>query len=453
MTTFATADPARPRGWPIVGQVPAFLSDKLGFLSDCAARYGDVVELHIGARTFLLNHPNDIGHVLVDNHTNYAKSDRLTSARGKRLVSAGLLSTSPQTHGPQRRILRPLFHRATIAGFAQTIARNTRTMVRRWREFEVDIEEEMATLARQNILAALFSVDACGPDAYLADAIAVRQQYLEHIFGSLLPLPEYQPAPVNLRYRRAIRQLDAYIYASIERRRSEPDPPDDLLSMLLAARYEDGSPLTDKEVREEALTFSLTGYETVGEALTWTLHLLSEHPRVREQLEQEIAVVLGTRPPEPGDLPRLPYLSAVLWESMRLYPPTWIIVRVAVEDDVLPSGAGINKGDKLYLCQWVTHRTERYFPNATRFDPDRFGNGPTLAHPKHAYFPFGLGPRRCIGENFALMEANLVLATMLQNATLTTAPGQTIVPQAGLILRPRYGLRMRVRRARKPPSA
>jgi len=222
-----------PRAWPVVGQVPAFLADKLGFLSECSARYGDVVELHIGARTYLLNNPADIGHVLVDNHPNYGKSERLTSARGKRLVSSGVLSTSPQTHGPRRRLLRPMFHRATITRFAKTMVRNTRAAVGAWGGGEIDIEQEMADLTRRNILAALFSVDARGSGARLDEAVAIRQQYLEHIFGSLLPLPEYQPAPVNLRYRRAIRRIDEFVHDAIEERRRGSDQPDDLLSMAL----------------------------------------------------------------------------------------------------------------------------------------------------------------------------------------------------------------------------
>ena len=437
--------PPRPAGrWPLIGHAPSFLRDKLGFLSRCVAEHGDVVELSIGTRTYLLNHPDDIAHILIGNHSNYGKSHRLTSAGGRRLAGAGLLTTSPNGHGPKRRLLRPLFHRETMVQFGATIVRNTRQTLAAWQDDAVfDIEEPMARLTRRNIVAALFSADTRGSAARLDRAIVARQRYIEYVFAALLPFPEYRPMPVTIAYRGAIRTIDRFIDDAIEQRRDAPGPAD-LLSMLLAARYEDGTAMTDTEVRDEALVFSLTGYETVGEALTWTLHLLSEHPDVADEARAEIDTTLGDRPAEADDASRLPYLSAVLAESMRLYPPTWIQVRMALGDDELPSGARVPAGSKLYLSQWVTHRSPQHFPDPDRFDPGRFLAEP-LSHPKNAYFPFGLGPRRCLGETFANMEAPLVLATILQSGALTTVPGQRIVPQPGLILRPRRGLKMRYR--------
>jgi cytochrome P450 len=202
--------------------------------------------------------------------------------------------------------------------------------------------------------------------------------------------------------------------------------------------------MTDQQVRDEAVTLFITGYETIGEALTWTSYLLSQHQAIEAKFFAEVDEVLGGRVPSAGDLPRLGYSGMVLAESMRLYPPTWIFIRMTLQEDKLPSGATISAGSKLYLCPYVMHRHPRYFPDPNRFDPERFTETAKKERPQFAYFPFGGGARVCIGEHFAKMEGTLVLASIAQRFRLSLVPGQTIVPEPKMTLRPKHGLMMRI---------
>jgi cytochrome P450 len=228
-------------------------------------------------------------------------------------------------------------------------------------------------------------------------------------------------------------------------RREDAGQRNDLLSLLVKARYEDGTGMTDKQVHEEVLVLLVTGHETIGEALSWTSYLLARHPDVASRLFAEVDAVLDGRVPQSEDLLKLEYVGMVLAESMRLYPPTWIFVRMARNDDTLPSRVTIPAGSKLYLCQYVMHRNPLYFPDPDRFDPERFSESAKKTRPKFSYFPFGGGPRVCIGEAFAKMEGVLVLAMVAQRFTLQLVPGGKIVPEPKMTLRPKSGILMTVR--------
>jgi cytochrome P450 len=276
----------------------------------------------------------------------------------------------------------------------------------------------------------------------LLDAITIRRLYMEHVFFS--PFPEWMPSRIGWRYRTAMQRIDAIVYRAIHARRTRPTDAEDLLSLLLRAKYDDGTGMTDQQVRDEAVTLFITGYETIGEALTWMSYLLSKHPAIEAKFLSEVDDVLGGRPPCAEDLPKLVYAGMVLAESMRLYPPTWIFIRIAQKEDTLPSGATIAAGSKIYLCQYVMHRHPLYFPDPERFNPERFTETAKKERPQFAYFPFGGGARVCIGEHFAKIEGILVLASIAQHFRLSLVPGQTIVPEPKMTLRPKHGLMMRI---------
>jgi cytochrome P450 len=422
------------------------LRDKLGFLTSVADPGGPPTRLRIGADTYLLSSPEDVGHVLVRNSRNYEKTPRLTSSRGRRLSGKGVLTSSGDEHARLRRLMQPLFHRRAIARFSDLIVANTDEMLDGWPEGgTVDVAGEMMSLVRRNVLQAVFGT-AQSDLRILEQALATRRRYIAHVFGSLVPLPEYLPTPINLRYRLAMRTIDRTIYQQIAVRRRNGSPPEDLLAMLMEAQDQEGRTMSDAELRDEALTLSLTGYETLGEALAWTLYLLAVNPEEQSALVEEMDRVIGAGPPQPADLPQLHRARMVFAESLRLYPPTWIFIRMARGEDHLPSGAAIPPGAKLYLCPYVMHRNPLFFPDPERFDPDRFSHEARRGRPRFAYFPFGAGPRTCIGESLARMEAVLCVVTVLRRFRLELVPGQAVVPQAGITLGPRDGIRMRASR-------
>ncbi len=432
-----------PAGYPLVGNLPEFLYDKLGFLSRCAATYGDVIKLRIGELTFLLNNPDDIKHVLVLNPDNYGKSPRMTSARGKELSGAGLLTSVGPEHLRQRRMMQPVFYRKRVESFSRIITDGVGEMLARWAEgMELDLGCEMMGLVQRNIVKTLLGADADDDMPVLLDAITIRRLYMEHVFFS--PFPEWVPSRIGWQYRQAMQCIDTIVSRAIQARRAHPTDARDLLSLLLCAKYDDGTAMTDQQVRDEVVTLLVTGYETIGEALTWTFYLLSQHPAIAAKFFAEVDEVIGGRLPSVEDLPKLPYLGMVLAESMRLYPPTWLFVRIAQAEDTLPSGVTIPAGSKVYLCQFVTHRHPRYFQNPERFDPERFTETAKKERPQFAYFPFGGGARVCIGEHFAKMEATLVLVSIAQRFRLSLVQGQRIVPEPKMTLRPRNGIRMQV---------
>jgi cytochrome P450 len=300
----------------------------------------------------------------------------------------------------------------------------------------------MMGLVQRNIVKSVLGSDVDDEMPALLDAITIRRLYMEHVFFS--PFPEWIPSRIGWRYRTAMQRIDAIVYRAIHARRTRPADAEDLLSLLLLAKYDDGTGMTDQQVRDEAVTLFITGYETMGEALTWTSYLLSQHPDIEAKFFAEVDDVLGGRAPGAEDLPKLGYTGMILAESMRLFPPTWIFVRIAQQEDKLPSGAIIPAGSKMYLCPYVMHRHPRYFPDPERFNPERFTEAAKKERPQFSYFPFGGGARVCIGEHFAKMEGTLVLASIAQKFRLSLVPDQTIVPEPKMTLRPRGGIRMRV---------
>ncbi|MCA1992973.1 MAG: cytochrome P450 [Coleofasciculus sp. S288] len=320
----------------------------------------------------------------------------------------------------------------------------TNRMLSRWQTGEVrDVHEDMMRLTLEIVAKTLFDTDIADKSeevgGYLALGIKFYDQWFRNL--ALTLLPESAPIPHHLRSRRVIQRLDAIVYDIIRRRKDSGEEKGDLLSMMLEAKYEDGTPISDQQVRDEVMTLFIAGHDTTALALTWTWYLLSQHPEVEAKLVEELQTVLEGREPTFADLPRLRYTDMVVREALRLYPPVWGMARVANTDCEI-GGYPIESGNIIILSQWVMHRDSRYFDSPDTFNPNRWADGLAQRLPTYAYFPFGGGPRVCIGKSFAQMEAVLLLATITQKFHLSLVPGQDLTPWPAFTLRPKHGIKM-----------
>jgi len=314
-------------------------------------------------------------------------------------------------------------------------------MLAAWRNGETrDIHQEMMRLTLGIVVRALFNVES-DETTQISSAMNLIMGSTSGIRMLLPPIARYLPTPKMIGFRRAVAQLDKTVYGIIAQHRARGTDSGDLLSMLMAARDEDGSRMSDKQLRDEVLTFLLAGHETTALSMTWTWHLLSQHPEVEQKLHDELDRVLSDRVPQFSDLPALPFTERVIKESMRLYPPAWSLARTVVSDFEL-RGYRIPAGANVVMSQWIMHRHPAYFPDPEKFDPDRWLLDRSQKLPRFAYFPFGGGPRQCIGSSFAMMEATLLLATIAQRFRLRSVPDHPVVLVPSFTLRPKYGLRM-----------
>jgi cytochrome P450 len=441
--------PPGPKGWPLIGCAPQFGRDPLGFLDACARAYGDVVRLGFGRQSvYMISHPDQVEEVLVTNNRNFCKEPiqpryMLEGA----LFGAGLVTSDGAFWLRQRRLAQPAFHRKRIESYAETMAAYTDRMLAGWRDGQsLDIHEEMMRLTLEIVAKTLFDADVTGDAAQVGLALNVMMHVIAEQLSLPFQIPIYIPTPGNRRFVRAMRRLDELITEVICRRRASGADTGDLLSMLLQARDDDGSGMTDQQLRDELVTMFVAGHETTALSLSWTWYLLAQHPEVEARLAEELEIVLGGRAPILADLPRLRYTEMVLKESMRLYPPAWILSgRIAVEDCRL-GGYHVPAGTLLLLSPWVTQRDGRFFTEPERFIPERWEDDLEKQLPRFAYFPFGGGSRMCIGQAFAMMEAKLLLAAVAQRFRLDLTPGQTIVPQPSITLRPKHGVKMTLMR-------
>lgn len=436
------ATPPGPRERIPGATIVSFYRDPVGSLARMAAEHGDVAHFRWGPRhEYLLNHPDLVEQVLVTQQRSFMKGQALQET--KRILGEGLLTSEGTLHLHQRRLMQPLFHRQRIAGYAGEMVECADRLQGRWRDGEkLDVHEEMTRLTLAVVGRALFAADveaeASEVGAALTDAMESLQRFMLPFYGAL----ERLPLPGPRRVRASRRRLDLTIYRLLAERRANPGGGD-LLSLLLEARDEQGEPMPDPQVRDEAMTIFLAGHETTAVTLTWTWMLLARHPAVEGRLHRELDEVLGTRAPTVDDLPGLAYADMVLKEAMRLYPPAWLIGRRALVDVEL-GGYVVPAGSIVILSPWVTHRDARFFGDPVRFDPERWTRQAEASRPRFSYFPFGGGIRRCIGESFALMEAKLLLASIAQRWRLRLVPAQRIDVLPRITLRPRYGMRMRL---------
>jgi len=434
--------PPGPRFPPWASLTYRFGRDPLTFLTTLARTYGDVSSYRMGGELiFLVNHPTLIKDILVGSDRNFTKSRGLE--RTKRLLGNGLLTSEGAVHLRQRRLAQPAFHRDRIAAYAKTMVACAERLSDRWTaDAALDVAQEMARLTLSIAGRTLFDVDVESQAGEVGRALTeVMEPFwlLMTPFGNAL---ERLPFGALHRARLARERLDRIIYGFIADRRASGRDHGDLLSMLLLARDEDdGGVMTDRQVRDEAMTIFLAGHETTANALTWTWYLLSGEPEVERRLHDEIDRVLGGRAPTMTDLPSLGSVEQVVTESMRLYPPAWLIGRRAIDAHPI-DGYTAPPRSIVLMSQWVMHRDPRFFQEPDRFNPARWTPAFRAELPKFAYFPFGGGPRQCIGESFAWMELVLVVATIARRWKLRLVPGHPVEPQPLVTLRTKHGVRM-----------
>ncbi|GAB4450104.1 MAG: cytochrome P450 [Chloroflexi bacterium OHK40] len=445
----ASRVPPGPRGHPALGILRPLRQDPLGFLMQTFTTYGDTVRYRIGPiRSTLIAHPDGVKHVLQERVKNYTK-DHLSYTMVRWVAGDGLLTSMGDTWLRQRRLAQPAFHRQRIAAMGEMMVRRSQETLAEWEALaghEVDVGDAMMRLALRIVGDALFgtSVDAQA-EAISHNFHLISDQVVTR-FRSFNLIPPVLPRARDRAWRQARAALDRVIYGMIAERRARDEDRGDLFSMLMLARDEDtGERMSDRQLRDELLTMLVAGHETTATALTWAWGLLDQHPEAAAKLHAELDSVLGDRPPTVADLPRLAYTRMVIDETLRLYPPIYIFSRAVQHADSI-GPYHIPRGSSVDISAYVTHRHPAFWPDPERFDPERFTPERVAARHKFAYIPFSSGPRMCIGNTFALMEATLALATLARRLTLRRPGGTLPAPEPLLTLRPLGGLRMRVER-------
>jgi cytochrome P450 len=420
----------------------AMQQNPLDYFTAMAQKYGDVSGMRIGKfRSLFINRPDLIEDVLVNNARLYHKGRILRA--NKYLFGEGLLTSEGDFWLRQRRLAQPAFHRARVNAYAATMAEYAEQMIATWRNGEErDIHEEMMQLALRIVSKTLFDADVTRDAKEIGETLDVLLQIAAN-FGRTILVPLWVPSPRNIRAKLGIKRLEKVIYRIIAERRANGRDTGDLLSILLHAQDEDGSHMNDRQLRDETITLFLAGHETTANTLAWTWWLLAQNPAVEKKFHEELDGVLGGRAPEVDDLPRLAFLNNVLTESLRLYPTAWGMARLAAEEHEI-AGYPVRRGYGVAFAQWVIHRDARWFDAPLEFRPERWGNGLAKQLPRFAYFPFGGGPRQCIGNTFALMEASVVLATIGQKFRFQLVPDHKVTPLASITLRPKNGIQVRL---------
>jgi cytochrome P450 len=432
-----------PKGRFLLGSAIEVARDWLGFYKRCAEEYGDVVRVRLAhVPVYLIVHPRDIETVLVTNTSNFKKSADYRALA--RVLGQGLLTSEGEFWKRQRSLIQPAFHRQSILGYAAVMTQAAGRTLDSWKEKgERNIHDDMMRVTLEIVAQCLFGAEV----ADVAERVGKAMEVVTERFILNASLAVMFPFDIPVRFARrewrAIRELNEIIGSIIRKRRSSNQPREDLLDMLLRVRDADGNPMSDAQLRDEVMTLFLAGHETTAIALSWACYLIAQNPDIEAKLAEELQVVLGGRVPVPEDLPRLRYTEMVIKEAMRLYPAVWGIGRRALQDCEL-GGYRVPAGSNIFILQWRTQRDPRFFPDPERFDPERWREDPVRSGkiPRFAYFPFGGGPRVCVGASFAMMEATLLLAMIQQRFHLEIVPGHPIELFASVTLRPKYGIRV-----------
>lgn len=423
-----------------------FTANPAVYLAEKQLEFGEILELNLPlkAKRISLTNPDFIKYVLVTNNKNYIK-DYPTRVL-KLALGNGLLTSEGDFWRRQRRIAQPAFHKKKLALLAGTMTTLTARMLDNWenRRSDFDVSAEMMFLTSEIVAKTLFGADIENLEE-IGAAIDESNRFLTHRFRSLIPIPLWVPTSRNRTFIKNHRQFVQRMQDLITERRQDLSDRNDLLTMLISMQDEvSGERMTNQQLIDECITLFAAGHETSANGLTWIFNLLSQHEDVRHKLQTEVETALNGRQPTPADLPSLPYTLQVIQESMRLYPPAWAIGREALADDEI-GGYHIPKGSQLIMCTYAVHRNPRLWENPEKFDPERFTPEKQKDRHKYAYFPFGGGPRLCIGNGFALMEMQLVLAMITQRYQLALAPGHPVEPLPLITLKPKFGLNMHIR--------
>ena len=424
----------------------AFYRDMLGFLCRLRRDYGDVVAFRLGPeRTVLLSHPEYIHDVLVRQHRSFIKGRRGDVT--KQFLGEGLLNSEGAVHQRHRHLMQPAFHRHRLAHYATVMTTYGARLSQSWHDGDtLDIAPAMMRLSLTIASKTLFDADVEDEATDIGRAITTLLRLSPRFNLPFAPLLRQLPLPGHLQLRRAQHYLNTLIYRLIEERRTKGGETGDVLSMLLLAQVDDdGSPMSVRQIHDEVLTLLLAGHETTALALSWTWYLLAQHSDAEAAVHEELQTVLGRRLPTAEDLPQLHYTRMVLSEALRLYPPAWLMTRRAREE-VEIGDYRFPRGTFFLISPYITHRDSRYFTNPEAFVPTRWATTPDTSPPRYAYFPFGGGPRQCLGEGFAWMEGLLVLATLAQTWRMRLVPDHPVEPIALVTLRPKYGIHVQLER-------
>jgi cytochrome P450 len=435
---------------PFAGNLRAAVRDSIGLYEGATAQYGPIVRFAYAKNRawHLVSDPAGVEWVLQGNFKNYPKGF-FFSKRLRLLTGDGLFSSEGDFWLRQRRLAQPAFHRARLAQLVAVMTGATREMLHRWEKQPsaepLNVSEEGMWLTLQVVGLALFKAALGNHAGEIYQSLTRILDYINYRMQHPFAPPENIPTPRNRTFLRDKQTLDDLALNVIRARRQSGRDEGDLLSMLMQARDEDsGEGMSDRQLLDEVRTIMLAGHETTAVALAWTWKLLSEHPEARVRLENEVDDVLNGREPQMEDLEKLRFTRAVFEEALRLYPPVWLMARQAAQDDEI-GGFHIPAGSTIALSPYITQRLPELWPEPQKFNPDRFMPG-AAPRPKFAYFPFGGGPRLCIGQNFALMEAQIILALTAQRFRLEMVPGQKIELAQTLTLRPKSNLMMTLQR-------
>jgi cytochrome P450 len=445
--TTPSPQPTGPRGLPLLGNLPAFARDPLAFFCRLRDEHGDWAAWRLGPKPCLLiSRPEDVNDLLAGVEVSFSPVELGWALH--HVLGEGVVTSTGDDWRRKRSLVQPSVRPRQVRSYAATMVECADAVAAGWREGQrVDVQQEMTRLTQRVAVRTLFGVETAGREESIARAMAVAQREIgAELRGVTIFFPAWVPTPGRRRLRAAVAELDAEIHRIIEEHhaaRAAGEERDDLLSRLLAARDENGAPLSDRELRDEAVTLYIGGHETTSTTLSWAWHLLSGSPEARARLDAELAEVLDGRLPTFDDYARLPFTQAVVKESLRLYPPIWLITAVA-RDGARLGGREVPAGTTVWTSQWSVHRDPRLYPEPDAFRPERWDADAPAPVPDHAWFPFGGGPRTCLGTRFALVEATLVLAVLAQRWRVETDPGQ-VKPFTGLTLQPSSPIRATLR--------
>lgn len=434
-----------PKGNFFLGNALQLNQDLLGFITDCAEQYGDIVPLRLGLTpACLINKPEYIEQILQKRELFGKNTPDWRTMRT--LVGQGLITSEGDFWARQRRLIQPVFHQQRINAYAETMVHYTKDLLLTWKDGEIrDIHEDMMYLTLNIVTKTIFDIDLTGTEGKtIADSLNIAMEWFASQQKQGYSELFWLPIPINFRYQGALKKMDRFIYELIRQRRAKRKDSGDLLSMLMeAVDSSDDTGMNERQLRDELVTLMLAGHETTANLLSWTFMLLCQNPRVQAKLILELETILSNRLPNREDLNHLRYTQQVIKESLRLYPPVYALPRCPIRDCEI-GGYTFPAGCFMIVSPWVMQRSSSYFANSEKFQPERWENNLEKELPKGVYFPFGEGPRSCIGKGFAMMEATLILATIVQKFKLKLLSETPLVPFPSITLRPKYGIKVLV---------